>query len=53
MSTLLQWRDYDHDGRDRDGNVMLMIIVITLPGEHLAAAARADCLGVREDQGDE
>ena len=53
MSTLLQRRDYDHDGRDRDCKVMITIIVITLPGEHLAAAARAHCLGVREDQGDE
>ena len=53
MSTLLQRRDYDHDGRDRACNVMIMIIVITLPGEHLATKARAYCLGVREDQGDE
>ena len=53
VSTLPQRRDYDHDGRDRDCNVMIMIIVITLPGEHVATAARAHCLGVREDQGDE
>ena len=53
MSTLLQRRDYDHDGRGRNCNIMTMIIVITLPGEHVATAARAHCLGVREDKGDE
>ena len=53
VSILPKRRDYDHDGRDRACNVMIMIIVITLPGEHLATKARAHCLGVREDQGDE
>ena len=53
MSILLERREYDYDGRDRACNVMIMIIVITLPGEHVATKARAHCLGVREDQGDE